>query len=528
MVGAPEPHRGGTLTLALTADPATLNRFEAADVASLRAIAPTLPNLYQARPDLSVEPDLATAMPTISADGLRYTVHLRPAARWSDGKPITADDVIATVGIETNPGLDTDVAFDWRGLDHVARVDDHTVTFVLSQPLAPFLANSLVTFVAPAHIYSPIDVHRMRTDPTNQVVPVSGGPFMFLKRVPGQEIQLVANPTYYRGRPYLDKLIEKVIPDAGAELTALQDGVVQWLPDVPALALVRAHPAGAVTYMYPDLGYYDLRFNDRPDHLFGDPLVRRALAMTIDKAALVRQVTEGTGTPLWGDIVPASWAFGAGATVRYSVQLDAARALMTRAGWTVGADGVAARNGTRFEAPLLVRSDSPTRQQAAAVVAKAARAIGINLTPKPVDFATFYDPLKAGTFEVALAGFATGLDPDEYAVLHSSQLRPDKSKDGLNWTGYQNPQLDTLIEEERSLARSQYSDTLHARRRVFDQVQTLLGTDVVTYHLWADGLAMAFSADIGGVVAGNGGSLLHLDAGRNSAAYAALYLRSRT
>src|SRR6202171_3386715 len=113
---APTPKDGGTLPVAIAADPTTLNRFLAADPASLRASAPLFPNLYQADPDLAITPDLAESMPSLSADRKSWTVKLRRNATWSDGKPITADDVVATVAIERNPGLVTEVAFDWTML----------------------------------------------------------------------------------------------------------------------------------------------------------------------------------------------------------------------------------------------------------------------------------------------------------------------------------------------------------------------------------------------------------------------------
>src|SRR5258708_15528820 len=190
---SPGPQNGGTLNVAIGSDPSRLNRFLAADPSALRASAPLFPLLYQANPDMSISPDLASAMPILSADKKAWTVKLRRDAKWSDGQPITADDVLTTVAIERNPALVTDVVFDWAGLDKVEKVDTYTVKFDLGAPYAPFLANSLTTFIVPAHIYGAIGVAKMAADPISQQPLVTGGPFMFHKATKGQG-GLVTNP----------------------------------------------------------------------------------------------------------------------------------------------------------------------------------------------------------------------------------------------------------------------------------------------------------------------------------------------
>jgi len=114
---------GGTLIWALDADAQSLNPFVAGDVPSVRAYGFLFPNLYQADKNLNVIPDLADGMPSISADKKVWTVKLRKDAKWSDGSPITADDVVMTVNMQNNPNLDTDAAFDWGELDNVAKVE---------------------------------------------------------------------------------------------------------------------------------------------------------------------------------------------------------------------------------------------------------------------------------------------------------------------------------------------------------------------------------------------------------------------
>ena len=149
---------------------------------------------------------------------------------------------------------------------------------------------------------------------------------------------------------------------------------------------------------------------------------------------------------LWGDIVPASWAYDASAVVTYKQDVAKAKSLLTEAGWTVGADGVATRAGKKFVGKIRVRAGKPQRIKAAQIISDQLKAIGMQLTPDPTDFKVFYKPIQQGDFDVAIAGFGLTVDPDDYTTFSSSQLQPEH-KSGNNWTGYSNPQLDTLIDQ---------------------------------------------------------------------------------
>src|SRR6267143_1611260 len=143
-----EAKNGGTLTWALDADAQSLNPFVAGDVPSVRAYAPLFPNLYQA--DMNVN-------------------------------------------MQNNPNLDTDAGFDWGKLDKVEKVDANTVKFTLTEAFAPFLANNLTGFIAPASVYGKIDPAKQRDDPVSLNPTVTGGPYKFVQRVPGQSITYAAN-----------------------------------------------------------------------------------------------------------------------------------------------------------------------------------------------------------------------------------------------------------------------------------------------------------------------------------------------
>jgi peptide/nickel transport system substrate-binding protein len=522
---------GGTLVYALDSDPVTFNPFEASTVPDVRAGQFLFPNLYQADKNLAIVPDLAAAPPTVSADLKTWTVKLRTDAKWSDGKPITSADVVATVHMQANSKLDTDVSYDWSILtDPVTGVtapDASTVVYTLKSPFAPFYAFNLTGYVAPASVYASADPTKMRT--LEQDHPsVTGGPFLFDKRVAGSEIDLKANPAYYLGKPHFANVVLKIITNSTAAAQAVINGDVNWDPEITGAAIDAVKAAtGVQSYEYPDLAYYDVRFNDRAKWvngskatLFGDVNVRRAFAYALDKNSIVKAATDGHGTPLWGDIVPASAYYDDSAVVKYVQDIPKAQALMAAAGWVKGADGILAKNGQKFSAKFYVRADKPQRIKAVQIMAEQLRTnLGMDLQPAPTDFKVFYAPIQAGNFDLAFAGFGLSLDPDDYTVYHSSQIRPEASGSGSNWSAYSNPDLDAAISAERSDVKATAADTFAARKADFAKIEHILGDNVVDYFMWADNVGMAFNG-VNGVVTGNGGSLNYADQDRNVQVFA--------
>jgi peptide/nickel transport system substrate-binding protein len=524
--GSSSIKEGGTLVYAIDADAQTLNPFVVGDAPSQRAIQFMFPNLYQADKNLAITPDLATGPPTVSADLKTWTVKIRTDAKWSDGTPITSTDVMRTAQIEANPKLDTLGAFDWSELtDPVTGVtapDASTIVYTLKDPFAPFYAINLTGFIAPAETYGKADPTKMSTFEQDHPT-VTGGPFLFDKRVTGSEIDLKANPTYYNGKPHIANVVLKIITDTTAAAQAVIAGDVNWNPEITGAAIdtVKAAP-GVQAYEYPDLGYYDIRFNDRAKwvdgshvSLFSDVNVRRAFAYALDKVAIVKAATDGHGTALWGDLVPASAYYDDSAVVKYAQDIAKAQGLMAAAGWTKGPDGILVKNGQRFSAKFYVRAGKAQRVKAVQIISDQLKTnLGMDLVPTPTDFKIFYTPIMAGNYDLAFAGFSLSLDPDNYTTFHSSQIAPENNINGSNWTGYSNPDLDAAIVAQRTDLKANAADTFTARKADFNKVEHILGDNVVSYMMWADNVGMGFNG-VAGVVTGNGGSLNYADGDRN-------------
>ncbi|TMD22827.1 MAG: hypothetical protein E6I99_09075, partial [Chloroflexi bacterium] len=171
------PRNGGTLIWAIDSDATSLNPFVISTLPEFRIMSFLMPNLYSLDKNLNVVPDLADGLPSVSSDATVWTVKLKKNAQWSDGTPITADDVIATEKIQADPTLDTDYSYDWSKVKTVEKADANTVKFTLSEPFAPFLAVNLVGYIAPAKVYGNIDPAKIRNDPVSKNPTVFGGPY---------------------------------------------------------------------------------------------------------------------------------------------------------------------------------------------------------------------------------------------------------------------------------------------------------------------------------------------------------------
>jgi peptide/nickel transport system substrate-binding protein len=532
-----QPKSGGTLTFRLDADAQTMNPFEGAssDVSTARAIQWLWPNLYDADKNLNIVPGLADGMPTVSSDQLTWTVKLKKTAKWSDGSPITADDVVMTVKLQANPDLDTDSSFDWGELKSVEKVDQYTVKFVTNHPFAPFLAANLATFVAPASVYGKLDPAKMRKDPTNQNPGITGGPYTFVKWVPGSEIDLQANPNYYKGKPYIDKIVERIITNETAGAQALLNGDIGYTPEITSAARSSLKNQSAVKlYEYPDLAYYDVRMNLRPGHPFSDKNVRLAFAYALDKDSIVKAATDGGATTMWGDVPPASWAYDDTAVVKFTQDVNKAKGLMQTAGYTIGADGIATKGGKAFTYDFCYRADKPQRQKAVEIMADQLKAIGMNLKPKGIDFKVYYKAkakggcgLQTGEFDLGFAGWGLSLDPDDYQIFSKAWIRPENNPSGDNYTGYSSPELDDLLNQERTTVKATDAETKAARKAIFNKIQKILGGDVITYFMWADNSAQGFSSNVAGVVAGGkGNDMNYVDQFRNTAVFSTWWLKN--
>ncbi len=420
--------------------------------------------------DGRVAPDLAASW-TIDGGGSSYTFHLRTDVRWDDGQPFTADDVVATFAILTDPAYDGRGAGSWGGIT-VSQLDRFTVVFRLAVPLGGFLS-AMTQPLVPAHLLGGESVAAVRTDPFDRH-PVGDGLFAFvgmtsvdvtLQRVgppmggvestyaPGP-LAPVPEPTSHAAaapRSWFDRYRFLLFPDAASEAQAFEaqrvDAVAGLSPsDAQRLAgepdtTALHYPGSSVVTLVPNLRF--------ASGVMRDPTVRRALSSAIDRDAITDQVFGGAAVGVRTPIAPASFVFDQQASAAPFFDPQSAEIGLREAGWTQSADGWRMPGATDPVHIELLTSDAATDALAAAIaqiVAGDWQAIGLSVSVTalpPADLVN--DRLRPGLFDVVLLDIDLGLDPDLYPLLFSGEAVVG----GTNISGFQSSVMDTLLSQAR-------------------------------------------------------------------------------
>jgi peptide/nickel transport system substrate-binding protein len=402
--------------------------------------------LTQLDRDGSVRPDLASF--TTEGDGKIWTFTIRPDAKWHDGQPVIAADVVYTVSLVQDKGYVGIFSDAFRGVK-VDAVSERVVRFTLPEPFGPFASNTTLPLM-PAHKLSGVSYNDLARHSFNQR-PVGTGPFRVVES-DARQVVLARNDDYYkvrpeRARPWIDRLVLRAYPSASEALTALQRGEIDGVGGLSTEDAVRARTYKNVSlYSYPTPDYAALFLNVRPEKTtFRDRAVRQAIATAIDKGRVLNVAVDGRGSVADELVPPTSWAYVRDLK-RYEYSIEQAEALLDGAGWTDhDGDTVRDKDGVSL-AFSISTSDEPSRVAAAVQIADDLRQIGVVAQLKAVPFATLVDKVVAErSFDALLIGISGGGDPDPYALFHSSEI----ADPGHNFSGYFTLPHDRALENSR-------------------------------------------------------------------------------
>lgn len=408
--------------------------------------------------DMRLKPALAEALPEISADGLTYTYRLRPGVQFSDGAPFSAKDVVFTYRTILDPKTNNASKTELDAIAGVEARGEDTVVFSLKYPYAPF-AERTVLPIAPEHIAGAQDVNS--GDFTTH--PVGTGPYVLTAWSKGEKLGFKANPRYWGGEPAVKKFTMAVIKDDDVRATRLRSGELDGAVLPPNLAQGFAGDKTRTTYAAKT---FDYRTVTLPTHhkVTGDPAVRRALDIAVDREAMVARLLDGAGKAAYGPVPVGSPWFTAGTERAHD--LDRAKQLLDDAGWRAGADGIRVKDGVRAAFPLWYTSGDKIRQDHALAFASDARKAGVEITTRAGTWEVIEPRMKT---EAVLAGGGSPADPDfdQYQLLTSSL-----GGDGFNnMARYDNPAVDAALLDGRR------SGDPAARKAAYDTVQRELVKD---------------------------------------------------
>ncbi|NJC72043.1 ABC transporter substrate-binding protein [Planosporangium thailandense] len=453
--------------------------------------------------DFHPVPAMATAWST-SADKLVWTFTIRDGMTWSDGQPVTADDVAWTYRLMmTNRDAATANGNFVANFRSVTAPDPRTVVVTLNQPQATMLA--LDVPVVPRHVWEShvADIGTFNNDTRFPVV--GDGPFILSGYAKNQYIELTANPTYWRGRPAFDRLVFKYYKDSDAAVEALRKGEVDFVDHLTPAQYDALRTARHTTLnRSPGKSFYALAVNPgattTSGQAFGDgnpalhdQRVRQAIMHAIDTGALVRRTLGGYGEAGGGYLPPIFTAnhWRPDASAAYAYDPDRANRLLDAAGYHRGADG---RRTTPDGRPLTLRllgqTQRPADAQNATYVAEWLKAVGIEVTTRIVDQGMLGDIETAGNYDLAFDSWITNPDPDYVLSIQTCGARPATA--GATFPGDDficDPDYDALY--ARQIA--EYDPA--ARAAIVRQMQQRLYADAYIDVLYYPDILEAYRSD---------------------------------
>ena len=400
-----------------------------------------------------VVPEIATTW-SISDNGITYTFKMRQDAKWQDGSPVTADDVVFTAKLLQDPAFPgrPDIGALWQSIK-VLKIDPYTVQFALSQPLAPFLDFTTIGLL-PEHILTGTKAADLTNLPFN-LQPVGNGPWRVAEvNTSGNRVSSVAlepAASYYGPKPNLSRLIFRYYPNVQAAFDAYRAGDIDGFGNLALSDVKRAESRSDLTiYSATKARYTSLFINLRKDSgaiALMDQSVRQALMLAIDRDKLVKDVLGGQAIVADTPFIPGTWAYHSGVK-HYPYDPGRATQLLRDAGYelaTVAPSNVSVwqKNGEPIAFTLLTQDD-PTRRAVAEAIAKQWRDLGVQVNVQPVRNLV-RDFLASRQFQVALVDSLIDGDPDPYPIWHRSQIAPP----GQNYTGFDNADASKWLEAAR-------------------------------------------------------------------------------
>ncbi|HEX2185256.1 MAG TPA: ABC transporter substrate-binding protein, partial [Chloroflexota bacterium] len=406
--------------------------------------------------------------------------------KWHDGQPVTAEDVKFTFDLAKNPEAAAGIVAAYLPMVKSATVvDPRTIRFDFVAPHAqaldgfwwPPLPRHLLRGVTPAGLAQ----HAFNRNP------VGSGPFRFTEWRPGQSLTLDANPQFpagLGGRPNLDRVVWRVVPEATTMATELISGTADvigytLLPD-QAQQIRQQQGQGVELRHHPSREFTFIAWNNNHE-LFRDPAVRRALTMAVNREQIIDALLQGFAVPAHGMIPPWSPMY----TDIGALPFDAAQArqLLQQAGWTdSNGDRILDKGGRPFRFVLLVNSANRLHQDMATVIQQQLAAVGVGVEVRTQEFQSMLQQYKARNYEAVIANWSLDtFKVDPTPLFSCAQARIENS---ANRTGYCNPQADALMQQGlRTTDQAQ-------ARQIWERFSRLLQQDQpLTFLYWTEDLA---------------------------------------
>lgn len=459
------PQSGGSFIEASLGEPSNLISMLATDSASHEVASQIFVGLVKYDKNIELVPYAAESF-SIEDGGRLLKFKLREDIYWFDGVQLTAEDVEFTYKLMIDPETPTAYATNFKAVKEFRRTGKFTIEVEYEEPFA----KALVTWAAdilPKHAMEGEDL--LNTKYSRQ--PLGAGPYKLKEWVPGSQLVLEANPDFFEGKPYIDRVVYRIIPDLSTQFLELKAGNLDTMGLTPLQYLYQTKGPGwdgsFNKFEYLSSGYTFLGFNMK-HQFFQDVRVRRAIDHAIDRHEIVTGVLYGLGEAANGPYKPGTWQYNENIRPR-SYDPNKARRLLAEVGWTDSdGDGVLDKDGVPFAFSIITNQGNTQRIKTGVIIQQRLADIGIKVDLRTVEWAAFIKEfVDKGRFDAIILGWNILQDPDIFGVWHSSMA----VEGGLNFTRYTNEELDTLLERGRRLVEQD------KRKPIYDRVQEILFND---------------------------------------------------
>lgn len=466
------PNRGGRIYMAVWQSFPTLNYFLSTTTSMQEVLAMVVEGLVKVSPDGSYIPILAKEIPSrknggVSADGKTITYKLKEGLLWSDGKPLSCDDVKFTWQAVMTPGTGVSSTTGYKDMESVECPDPRTVVVKYKVFFSPYLTT--FNAILPKSAGNPKE---MKNWAYNQK-PIGSGPFKIDEVVTDDHVTLSRNPNFRdakTGKPYLDQIIVRIVPSLDVAMQMLASGEVDimWNPSTDKIGDLQK--MAGVKFTNPSrLGGERLYLNmaenkdgsdpTKPHLILGDVRVRQAIAFGISKQRIVDQLLFGKVSVGTSELNIGPFQCDVKA-VPYDI--EKAKKLLDDAGWVPGSDGIRiakgakyAPDGTRLRLKYSTTTGDKLREDVQVLVLQDMRSIGVELyienLPTAIMLGTWdaASPRKRGNFDVAMWSSNAAIDPHTQmdGLWASWQIPTPKNTGGTNYSRFSDPKADAALEQ---------------------------------------------------------------------------------
>lgn len=468
-----EKHYGGTLKNAMVGEPNNLIAMIAGDSASSAIAGKIFNTLLTYDENLNLTGEVAKSW-KLSSDKKTITFYLNTEMHWADSVPLTCKDIYFTWKVVTNPETRTPYASDYQLVKKAECKDDHTFIITYQEPYAPALDTWATLHILPKHKLEHEDINNtfFSRNPT-------GSSFYKLKEwVPGQYLSLETNENSILGKPFISKMISRIIPDLSSQFMELSAENLDFMSINP-IQYKRIFPERKDLNnnyeLNKELGngytYFGFNLQKKP---FNNINIRKAIDLAINKQEIIDGVLLGLGFEITSPYKPETFWYNSNIS-KTNFNPDEAKRLIESEGFKLNEKNIYSRNGELLKFEILTNQNKQ-REMTAVLIQRRLKEIGVDVSIRVLEWASFINQyIKTGDFESVVLGWSLSLDPDQFNIWHSTQNGPGQ----FNFINFNNKRVDKLLERGRKEL------DIKKRKQIYDEFSEIIYEEKPVIFLYA-------------------------------------------